>query len=119
MRDSSAIQSKFKEWNRLREEKGLSFNDNLLKSREFRNPNITTKLVEYAKINEFGTNFPSSHDILNVNELLKEFNYEGMATKQRSDWESKSNKQQRKPLEFVSSGNRGLVETRNLQTNSK
>jgi len=120
MRDPVAIQAKFKEWYRLKEEKGINFNDKLLNSREFCNPNITTKLVEYAKIDEFGTNFLKSQDILNVNELLKEFNYEEIAKKQRSDWEGRSSKQ-RRPLEFVSSGSRGLVETRNLppQNNPK
>lgn len=113
MRDPMAIQAKFKEWYRLKEEKGINFNDKLLNSREFCNPNITTKLVEYAKIDEFGTNFLKSQDVLDINELLKEFNYEEIAKKQRSDWEGRCSKQ-RRPLEFVSSGSRGLVETRNI-----
>ena len=40
------------------QKKGISFNDRLMSSRAFRNPNIYRKLVEYLDLNETGSNDP-------------------------------------------------------------
>ncbi|KAM0682171.1 hypothetical protein MDAP_002689 [Mitosporidium daphniae] len=37
-------------------ETGLHFNERLISNREFRNPNIYVKLLEFADLNEYATN---------------------------------------------------------------
>ena len=44
----------------MKEQRGIHFNQSLMKNKNFRNPHIYTSLVEFVALNEFGTNFEKS-----------------------------------------------------------
>ncbi|KAJ1674431.1 hypothetical protein EV182_003288, partial [Spiromyces aspiralis] len=74
----SDVQAKFEMWHARRAE-GAFFNDQLLKNKQFRNPNIYAKLVEHLGLEETGSNFdPAVFDPagfpkgLYIDELIKE-----------------------------------------------
>ncbi|KAA1068693.1 hypothetical protein PGT21_015695 [Puccinia graminis f. sp. tritici] len=50
------LQNKITRFKALREQ-GIYFNDNLVQSKSYRNPNIYTKLVEFLSLHESSTNF--------------------------------------------------------------
>ncbi|KNZ57359.1 uncharacterized protein VP01_217g5 [Puccinia sorghi] len=55
----AALISKITRFKGLREQ-GIYFNDNLVQSKSYRNPNIYAKLVEFLNISETSTNFHPS-----------------------------------------------------------
>lgn len=55
--DAKLVQ-KIEDFHRLKTA-GKSINENLRKSKPFRNPDILEKLVVYCKINEIGSNYPT------------------------------------------------------------
>ncbi|KAG9288118.1 hypothetical protein G9A89_017713 [Geosiphon pyriformis] len=54
-----ALQAKISHFHELKE-KGVHFNENLLKNKAFRNPHIYSKLVEFVELDEIGSNFPKN-----------------------------------------------------------
>ncbi|CAG8559034.1 2435_t:CDS:2 [Paraglomus occultum] len=53
------LQNKIAQYRQLKD-KGILFNDNLLKNKAFRNPHIYEKLVEFVELDETGSNFDKS-----------------------------------------------------------
>jgi len=77
----------------------------LRKSKEFRNPDIYEKLVEFCKINEFGTNYPQQ---IWDPKIYKESDYyNALADEQRRFIDKKDINRQK--VDFTSSTNNLLV----------
>ncbi|OMJ25909.1 hypothetical protein AYI69_g4134 [Smittium culicis] len=56
METNQDLTEKFRNWEKLKKE-GINFNDQLLKNKNFRNPNIYAKFIENLDIVETGSNF--------------------------------------------------------------
>ncbi|GJJ78090.1 hypothetical protein EMPS_10449 [Entomortierella parvispora] len=54
------VQAKIEGFQKVKEQRGIHFNQSLMKNKNFRNPHIYTSLVEFVALNEFGTNFEKS-----------------------------------------------------------
>lgn len=84
MRDAEAVEKRFAQWRRLREEdptNQASFNTALLSKRDFHTPGMDLKMLQYAELNQDGTTIPT---------LLPKhssFDYEVVSKAQRDDWE--------------------------------
>lgn len=56
------LQEKFTKWHDMMMHQHLYFNDKLESTHAFRNPFITSKLIEFLNLDEFGTHFQESVD---------------------------------------------------------
>ncbi|KAG0052527.1 hypothetical protein BGZ83_002457 [Gryganskiella cystojenkinii] len=54
------VQIKIEGFQRVKEQRGIHFNQSLMKNKNFRNPHIYASLVEFVALNEFGSNFEKS-----------------------------------------------------------
>lgn len=69
------MQEKFRKWYELRRE-GVNFNERLMRNREFHNPNIGVKMLEFIGVNEWGTNFPP--EVYDPSDFPLEADYEAI-----------------------------------------
>ncbi|KAJ3168987.1 SAP30-binding protein [Geranomyces variabilis] len=76
-----AIQAKILKWLDLKAS-GMVFNDRLESTHAFRNPSITSKMIEYLGLDERGSNF--SKDVYNPEGFPPEAYYDKIAERQRA-----------------------------------
>ncbi|KAJ3175394.1 SAP30-binding protein [Geranomyces variabilis] len=76
-----AIQAKISKWLDLKAS-GMVFNDRLEATHAFRNPSITSKMIEYLGLDERGSNF--SKDVYNPAGFPPEAYYDKIAERQRA-----------------------------------
>ncbi|KAJ3163118.1 SAP30-binding protein [Geranomyces michiganensis] len=76
-----AIQAKISRWLELKAS-GMVFNDRLESTHAFRNPSITSKMIEYLGLDERGSNF--SKEIYNPTGFPPEAYYDKIAERQRA-----------------------------------
>ena len=79
-----AWQEKFKRWLELKHD-NVNFNERLLQNREFHNPNIAEKMLEFIGVNEFGSNLPL--ELYDPNYFPLNSDYEAIAATQLGQWE--------------------------------
>lgn len=80
---------------------GLDMNELIQSKKEFRNPSIYEKLIQFCGINELGTNY--SADVYDPSKWGKESFYEELAKAQRVDMDRREKeKKERTKVEFVS-----------------
>lgn len=79
---------------------GFDLNKYIQDKKEFRNPSIYDKLIQFCDINELGTNFPE--DIYNI-KLYENMNYEELAKAQKNEMDKleKQKKENIKTTEAV------------------
>ncbi|CAG8483840.1 8423_t:CDS:2 [Ambispora leptoticha] len=97
------VQTKIEHFLQLKEQ-GVLFNENLLKSKAFRNPHIYSKLVEFIELDEIGSNFPK--DVFDPYGFPREMYADKLAETQRKITEERQNaqlQQQRTHIQFVGS----------------
>jgi hypothetical protein len=56
------IQKRFRNWISLKQ-KGVSFNEKLMKNKAFHNPQIFKDLMKFVHVDEFGSNFEDKWDL--------------------------------------------------------
>lgn len=98
-RCSMALQEKIVTLLRKREQLGIDLNRNIQRRKDFRNPSIYDKLVQYCDLDEFGSNCPGSH---NPREWGEEGFYDNLQKAQKRAYEKKEKaKLERTKVEFV------------------
>lgn len=86
MRDYVAIQQKFANWLEMKRTQGHNFNQQLISLKEFHNPNVENRLMEFAGLDDVGSNLdPRDFDPYY---LPRDANYEILSKEQRSSWEA-------------------------------
>lgn len=78
----------------------MHFNHRLIKTRDFRNPSILTKLIEYLELDEYGSNFPVS--VFDPKGFPEEAFYDQLAMVQQARFAQHA--AGHVPPQFVSSG---------------
>ncbi len=79
------LKKQFDDWLERKSRDGLNFNETLLSKRDFHNPSLATKLLEYAGLRECsGTHLPS---IVYNPSGIPSFDYERIAVIQKKEWE--------------------------------
>ncbi|KAL1124607.1 hypothetical protein AAG570_001231 [Ranatra chinensis] len=74
--------------------RGLDMNSVIQRRKEFRNPSIYEKLIQFCSINEFGTNYPA--DVYDPTVWGKESFYDELNKAQRADMEQKEKERREK-----------------------
>jgi hypothetical protein len=98
---STELQDKISSLYEKMESNGLDMNHKIQQRKEFRNPSIYEKLVQFCNIDEYGTNYPAQvYDPLRWG---KESFYEELARVQKSEMDRrKKERKDKTKVEFVS-----------------
>jgi len=98
---SKALQDHIAKMLERKEKEGLDLNKEIQRRKMFRNPSIYEKLIDYCKIDEFGTNYPV--EIYDPHRWGPESYYDELAKAQKAEMEKrmKENKEKMK-VEFIS-----------------
>jgi len=96
-----SIQAKLQEAYKKKAAVGYSFNESLLRQKEFHNPYILTKLADYHNIDSNGSNYPRSH--YDPHEFSRSDYYDDLARIQRVE-EEKRAEERKKEFARTNSG---------------
>ncbi|XP_069687474.1 SAP30-binding protein isoform X1 [Periplaneta americana] len=98
---SNLLQEKITRLHERMESNGLDMNHVIQQRKDFRNPSIYEKLIQFCSINEFGTNYPAqAYDPLRWG---KESFYEELARVQKAEMDRREKERKDKTkVEFVS-----------------
>ncbi|XP_060788644.1 SAP30-binding protein [Neoarius graeffei] len=93
-------------------------NSHIQKKKEFRNPSIYEKLIQFCGIDELGTNYPK--DMFDPHGWSEESYYEALARAQKIEMEKlEKAKKERTKIEFVTGTKKGTsANTSSLSTNT-
>ncbi|KAF5888114.1 SAP30-binding protein isoform X1, partial [Clarias magur] len=81
-------------------------NSHIQKKKEFRNPSIYEKLIQFCSIDELGTNYPK--DMFDPHGWAEDSYYEGLAKAQKIEMEKlEKAKKERTKIEFVTGTKKG------------
>uniref|UniRef100_A0AAV2MTG9 SAP30-binding protein n=1 Tax=Knipowitschia caucasica TaxID=637954 RepID=A0AAV2MTG9_KNICA len=81
-------------------------NSHIQKKKEFRNPSIYEKLIQFCSIDELGTNYPK--DMFDPHGWSEDSYYEGLAKAQKVDMDKlEKAKKERTKIEFVTGTKKG------------
>ncbi|KAL7751510.1 SAP30-binding protein [Sorochytrium milnesiophthora] len=97
------LQQKLERWLALKASQGANFNRSLMSTREYRNPHMYRKLVEFFDLNEHGTNYPP--DAFDPRRFPQGAYYEELGNAQRERMQAVAERQQqRSQIAFVAGG---------------
>ncbi|KAI4796053.1 hypothetical protein KUCAC02_029482 [Chaenocephalus aceratus] len=81
-------------------------NNHIQKKKEFRNPSIYEKLIQFCSIDELGTNYPK--DMFDPHGWSEDSYYEGLAKSQKVEMDKlEKAKKERTKIEFVTGTKKG------------
>lgn len=100
-RCSNSLQEKIAELYEKKLKEGKDMNATIQKKKNFRNPSIYEKLINYCGIDELGTNYPP--EIFNQHNWGPESFYDQLAKRQKEEMEKREKeKKERTKVEFIS-----------------
>ncbi|XP_063239037.1 SAP30-binding protein [Bacillus rossius redtenbacheri] len=100
-RCSNELQEKITNFYEQMKTKGLDMNSVIQQRKDFRNPSIYEKLIQFCNINELGTNYPAH--IYDPLRWGKESYYEELAKVQKAEMDRREKeKKEKTKVEFVS-----------------
>ncbi|XP_067118366.1 SAP30-binding protein isoform X2 [Centruroides vittatus] len=100
-RCSNSLQEKIAELYEKKMKEGKDMNATIQKKKNFRNPSIYEKLINYCGIDELGTNYPP--EIYNQHNWGPESFYDQLAKRQKEEMEKREKeKKERTKVEFIS-----------------
>ncbi len=103
----AALQDKVVAMLRKKEQLGIDLNRNIQRRKDFRNPSIYEKLVQYCGLDECGTNYPEH--LYNPREWGEEGFYDNLQKAQKKAYEKKEKaKLERTKVEFVTGTKRPI-----------
>ncbi|KAK1162165.1 SAP30-binding protein-like isoform X2 [Acipenser oxyrinchus oxyrinchus] len=86
----------------------IDTNSHIQNKKEFRNPSIYEKLIQYCGIDELGTNYPK--DMFDPHGWLEDSYYEGLAKAQKVEMDKlEKAKKERTKIEFVTGTKKGTT----------
>lgn len=97
---SKSLQDKVKKLLQKQALLGIDVNKTIQDRKDFRNPSIFTKMIEFSNLDEFGTNYPEH--MYNPHDWSEDDYYDNIAKAQKKAYEKKERgKLERGKLEFV------------------
>ncbi|NXR82447.1 S30BP protein, partial [Pycnonotus jocosus] len=107
-RCSKQLQDKIERLYERKMKEGMDMNYIIQKKREFRNPTIYEKLIQFCSIDEIGTNYPK--DMFDPHSWSEDSYYEALAKAQNIEMEKLAKaKNKRKKVEFVTGTKKGTT----------
>lgn len=107
-RCSKALQDKVKALLQKQAALGIDLNKSIQDRKDFRNPSIYKKLIEFCNLDEFGTNYPEH--LYNPHEWKEEDYHDNLLKVQRKAYEKKERaKLDRGKVEFVTGTKRPIT----------
>ncbi|KAM9832365.1 SAP30-binding protein [Neosynchiropus ocellatus] len=92
-------------------------NSHIQKKKEFRNPSIYEKLIQFCSIDELGTNYPK--DMFDPHGWSEDSYYEGLAKAQKVEMDKlEKAKKERTKIEFVTGTKKGTVASSTAASNT-
>ncbi|XP_069510862.1 SAP30-binding protein isoform X1 [Ambystoma mexicanum] len=114
-RCSNHLQDKIQKLYEKKMKEGMDMNLVIQRKKEFRNPSIYEKLIQYCSIDELGTNYPK--DMFDPHGWSEDSYYEALAKAQKIEMEKlEKAKKERTKIEFVTGTKKGTVTTTSTTT---
>ncbi|XP_033935490.1 SAP30-binding protein isoform X3 [Pseudochaenichthys georgianus] len=105
-RCSSQLQDKIHKLYERKLQGDFDTNNHIQKKKEFRNPSIYEKLIQFCSIDELGTNYPK--DMFDPHGWSEDSYYEGLAKSQKVEMDKlEKAKKERTKIEFVTGTKKG------------
>uniref|UniRef100_A0A4X2LCP4 SAP30 binding protein n=1 Tax=Vombatus ursinus TaxID=29139 RepID=A0A4X2LCP4_VOMUR len=103
---SHPLQDKIQKLYEQKIKEGMDMNYIIQRKKEFRNPSIYEKLIQYCSIDELGTNYPQ--DMFDPHGWSEDSYYEALAKAQKTEMDKlKKAKKERTKIEFVTGTKKG------------
>lgn len=107
-RCSNQLQDKIKKLYERKMKEGMDMNYIIQRKKEFRNPSIYEKLIQFCSIDELGTNYPK--DMFDPHGWSEDSYYEALAKAQKTEMDKlKKAKKERTKIEFVTGTKKGTA----------
>ncbi|XP_041252680.1 SAP30-binding protein-like [Onychostruthus taczanowskii] len=105
-RCSNQLQDKTKKLYERKMKQGMDMNYSIQNKKEFRNPSIYKKLIQFCSIDEIGTNYPK--DMFDPHSWSEDSYYEALAKAQKTEMDKlKAARRERTEIEFVTGTKKG------------
>ncbi|NXQ06177.1 S30BP protein, partial [Vidua macroura] len=105
-RCSNQLQDKIKKLYEWKMKEGIDMNYIIQNKKEFRNPSIYEKLIQFCSIDEIGTNYPK--DMFDPHSWSEDSYYEALAKAQKTEMDKLNKaKKERTKIEFVTGIKKG------------
>ncbi|KAM9296912.1 SAP30-binding protein [Gastrophryne carolinensis] len=116
-RCSKHLQEKIHKLYERKLKEGTDMNQIIQKKKEFRNPSIYEKLIQFCSIDELGTNYPK--DMFDPHGWSEDSYYEALAKAQKAEMDKlEKAKKERTKIEFVTGTKKGTATTAPTGTTS-
>ncbi|NXA96303.1 S30BP protein, partial [Melanocharis versteri] len=107
-RCSNQLQDKIEKLYERKMKEGMDMNYIIQRKKEFRNPSIYEKLIQFCSIDEIGTNYPK--DIFDPHSWSEDSYYEALAKAQKIEMDKvKKAKKEHTKIEFVTGTKKGTT----------
>ncbi|NWI47303.1 S30BP protein, partial [Picathartes gymnocephalus] len=107
-RCSNELQDKIKKLYERKMKEGMDMNYIIQRKKEFRNPSIYEKLIQFCSIDEIGTNYPK--DMFDPHSWSEDSYYEALAKAQKIEMDKlKKAKKERTKIEYVTGTKKGTT----------
>lgn len=114
-RCSNHLQDKIQKLYEKKMKEGMDMNLVIQRKKEFRNPSIYEKLIQYCAIDELGTNYPK--DMFDPHGWPEDSYYEALAKSQKIEMDKlEKAKKERTKIEFVTGTKKGAATTTTTTT---
>ncbi|XP_069056266.1 SAP30-binding protein isoform X2 [Pleurodeles waltl] len=114
-RCSNHLQDKIQKLYEKKMKEGMDMNLVIQRKKEFRNPSIYEKLIQYCSIDELGTNYPK--DMFDPHGWPEDSYYEALAKAQKVEMDKlEKAKKERTKIEFVTGTKKGAATTTTTTT---
>ncbi|NXS86643.1 S30BP protein, partial [Erpornis zantholeuca] len=102
-RCSNQLQNKIQKLYEMKMKEGMDMNYMIQRKKEFHNPSLYEKLIQFCSIDEIGTNYPK--DVFDPHSWSEDSYYEALAKAQKI----KKAKRERTKIEFVTATKKGTT----------
>ncbi|NWX59125.1 S30BP protein, partial [Promerops cafer] len=114
-RCSDQLQDKIEKLYERKMKEGMDMNNIIQNKKEFRNPSIYEKLIQFCSIDEIGTNYPK--DMFDPHSWSEDSYYEALAKAQKIEMDKlKKAKKESIKIEFVTGIKKGTTSTASTTT---
>ncbi|NXH99483.1 S30BP protein, partial [Pachycephala philippinensis] len=107
-RCSNQLQDKIQKLYEMKTKEGMDMNYMIQRKKEFHNPSLYEKLIQFCSIDEIGTNYPK--DMFDPHGWSEDSYYEALAKAQKIEMDKRAKaKRERTKIEFVTGTKKGTT----------
>ncbi|NXS19105.1 S30BP protein, partial [Mystacornis crossleyi] len=104
-RCSNQLQDKIEKLYEMKMKEGMDVNYMIQRKKEFHNPSLYEKLIQFCSIDEIGTNYPK--DMFDPHSWSEDSYYEALAKAQKTEMDKLKAKRERTKIEYVTGTKKG------------